>query len=260
MWKNRSTSILFVFLWITLCTWTQRWLVFGLPCPYLVKLTSNWLNTNMLHRRREASEPKAKQMDQDLHVSRGIQPSWPIPSKDTLNYLQQIQTWRFSHCQWRNLSSYANQQVAQTLLIIYISLLWGSAELYSRITWDFCAGRNSVSGLYFPMAPNDPICAEEQFSFVSLHENICWLQYCVLCVLIYLHYKKETFLCQDSAKSCSSSAINGATIHAFHVVFILSETKRKLSLWSCINIWVIRTFVLLGKNSHRCTVKLGNIG
>lgn len=126
MWKNPSASVLAVLLWITLCTWTQKWLVFGLPCLCFVKLASNWLSTSILRRRREASEcSRASQLGQDLNVAKGIQPSKPVSMHDTVHHLQQIQTWWFSHCQWRHLSSYANQQVAHYLLI-YIWPLWAA--------------------------------------------------------------------------------------------------------------------------------------
>lgn len=143
MWKNPSTSILVVLLWITLCTWTQRWLVFGLPCLYLVKLVSNWLNTQMLRRRRETNEYKAKlESTEDLFVSRGIQPIQSISLHDTLDHLKQIQIWWSSHCRWRNIPSCANQQIAH-ILLIYIWPIWamlnfvlGSHGIFALVgTW-----------------------------------------------------------------------------------------------------------------------------
>ncbi|CEP07448.1 hypothetical protein [Parasitella parasitica] len=125
IWKDPSTSLFFVFLWITLCTSTQRWLVFGLPCLYLVKLVRDWFGVQMLRKRRETAEQRAKResiINQDLDISRGIQPASPISLSDTLEHLQQIQAWWSCHCHWKHAFSYANDQHA--ILLIYIWPIW----------------------------------------------------------------------------------------------------------------------------------------
>ncbi|CAO3643699.1 unnamed protein product [Mucor fragilis] len=131
----------------------------------------------MLRRRREASECKASQMYQDLDVSRGIQPSRPASLQDTLHHLQQIQMWWFSHCQWRHLSSYANQQVAHRLLI-HIWLLWaalnfilGSHEIFALAgTWFLIASSPWYQMILLALK-NNPVLYHCMRAFVDY--NIC---------------------------------------------------------------------------------------
>ncbi|OAD08382.1 hypothetical protein MUCCIDRAFT_105347 [Mucor lusitanicus CBS 277.49] len=200
MWKNPSASVLAVLLWITLCTWTQKWLVFGLPCLCFVKLASNWLSTSILRRRREASEcSRASQLGQDLNVAKGIQPSKPVSMHDTVHHLQQIQTWWFSHCQWRHLSSYANQQVAHYLLI-YIWPLWAALN--------FILGSHGIfalAGTWFLVASSPWY----QLVLVALKNNPVLYHYTR--ALLDYSICLFTYLGQETHSSVKTASHRGAT-------------------------------------------------
>ncbi|KAI8875648.1 hypothetical protein K501DRAFT_280165 [Backusella circina FSU 941] len=134
-WKDTSKSTFTVLLWLTICLWTNIWLIFGVPLLYITRVTMSWLHTQVTRRKRQEKEKlisKTQNFKFENDVSRGLL-AQNISIEQTLYHLNRIQVWWKRYKQYSlffKISHENSNWVALTSTMIYIWPIWA---LFNRL-------------------------------------------------------------------------------------------------------------------------------